>query len=323
MIIKIGVVRSIIWTVSQADAGEAANRWTAGRSAGVVCSRAGSNDHGTRRTSTPPFVNERRYRGQAMSANEQRLSFGQAAAHYDSIRPTYPMEALDWLLGGEPQTVVDLGAGTGIFSRVLAAAGHQVIAVEPDPLMRDRLVAVTPSIRTVAGSAEHIPLLDSSVDAVVAAQSYHWFDRPQAHPEIARVLRQGGRFGVIWNIRDESVPWVAAFGRAASLEDGTTGMGFWRRMPDAGPWFETWERGELRHALVYSPSQLLDLARSRSTWLAGDKDTRQRIDDGVTAVIADLPEHVEVSYVTVAYRARRSPLTPLSRHHEHARTGPY
>lgn len=242
-----------------------------------------------------------------MSANEQRLSFGKAAAHYDSIRPTYPAEALDWLLGAEPRTVVDLGAGTGIFSRVLAAAGHHVIAVEPDPLMRERLVSVSPHITTVAGSAEDIPLPDGSVDAVVAAQSYHWFDRRRAHPEVARVLCPGGVFGAIWNIRDESVPWVAAFGRAASLEDGTTGMGFWRRMPDASPWIEPWERGEFRHALSYSPSQLLDLAHSRSTWLAGDKDTRQRIDDGVSAVIADLPDPVEVSYIAVAYRAARSP----------------
>jgi SAM-dependent methyltransferase len=242
-----------------------------------------------------------------MNANEQRLSFGKAAAHYDSIRPTYPAEALEWLLGAEPRTVVDLGAGTGIFSRVLGATGHHVIAVEPDPLMRDRLVAVSPHITTVAGSAEDMPLPDGSVDAVVAAQSYHWFDRQRAHPEIARVLRPGGVFGAIWNIRDESVPWVAAFGRAASLEDGTTGMGFWRGMPDASPWFEPWERGEFRHALTYSPSQLLDLAHSRSTWLAGDKDTRRRIDDGVSAVIADLPNPVEVSYIAVAYRAARSP----------------
>src|SRR5262245_27923431 len=241
-----------------------------------------------------------------MTGNDQRLSFGKAAAQSESIRPNYPAEALDWLLGPKPRRVVDLGAGTGIFSRVLAAAGHDVIAVEPDTLMRDRHLAVSPHITAVAGSAEYIPLPDGSVDAVVAAQAYHWFDRQRAHPEIARVLRPGGTFGAIWNMRDESVPWVAAFGRAASLEDGTTGMGFWRGMPDASPWFETWERGEFRHALPYSPDQLLGLARSRSTWLAGDKDTRRRIDDGVTAIIADLPDRVEVSYITVAYRAKRS-----------------
>jgi SAM-dependent methyltransferase len=241
-----------------------------------------------------------------MSANEQRLSFGTAAAHYDSIRPTYAADAVAWLLGTEPRLVADLGAGTGTFSRMLAAAGHEVIAVEPDPLMRDRLVAVCPGVTAVAGSAEDIPLPDGAVDAVAAAQAYHWFDRRRAHREIARVLRRGGVFGPIWNIRDESVPWIAALGRAASLEDGTTGMRFWHGMPDAAPWFGSWERGEFRHALSYSPNQLLDLVHSRSTWLAGDHETRRRIDDGVTAVIAGLPDPVEVPYITIAYRAPSS-----------------
>lgn len=240
-----------------------------------------------------------------MGGPEQRLSFGTAAAHYDNIRPTYAAEAVAWLLGEEPRRVVDLGAGTGIFSRMLTTAGHEVIAVEPDPLMRDRLVAVSPGITAVAGSAEDIPLPGGSVDAVAAAQAYHWFDRQLAHPEIARVLRPRGVIGPIWNIRDESVRWLAALGRAASLEDGTTGMRFWHGMPDAGPWFGTWERGEFRHTLSYSPNQLLDLVHSRSTWLAGDEETRRRIDDGVSAVIAELPDPVEVPYITIAYRATR------------------
>jgi SAM-dependent methyltransferase len=240
-----------------------------------------------------------------MSTPEQRLSFGTAAAHYDSIRPTYPADAVRWLLGAAPRRVVDLGAGTGIFSRVLVAAGHDVIAVEPDKLMRERLVAVSPDVVAVAGSAEEIPLPDGSVDAIVAAQAYHWFDRERAHPEIARVLRPGGLFGPIWNMRDESLPWVAAFGRAASLEDGSTGTRFWDGMPDAGPWFGRWHRGEFRHSLSYGTKQLLDLVHSRSNWLAGDEGTRRRIDDGVTAAIADLPEPVEVPYITVAYRTTR------------------
>jgi SAM-dependent methyltransferase len=239
------------------------------------------------------------------STREQRLSFGTAATHYDSIRPTYAAEAVAWLFGEEPRLVVDLGAGTGIFSRMLAAAGHEVTAVEPDALMRDRLIAVSPGVTAVAGSAEGIPLPDESVDAVAAAQAYHWFDRQRAHPEIARVLRPGSVFGPLWNIRDESVSWIAALGRAASLEDGTTGMRFWHAMPDAGPWFGRWERGEFRHTLSYSPTQLLDLVHSRSTWLAGDENARRRIDDGVTAVIADLPDPVEVPYITIAYRVTR------------------
>src|SRR6266550_2633842 len=87
---------------------------------------------------------------------------------------------------------------------------HEVVPVEPDEAMRARLARSTPGVTPLAGSAERIPLPDTSVDAVVAGQSYHWFDPEPAHREIARVLRPGGVFAPVWNIRDESEPWVAA-----------------------------------------------------------------------------------------------------------------
>ena len=124
---------------------------------------------------------------------------------HDEIRPSYPPEAVRWMLGEAPVRVVDLGAGTGIFSRLVASLGHDVVAVEPDDGMRARLAESSPGVTVVAGSAEAVPLPDASVDAVVAAQAYHWFDNDEARLEIARVLRLGGVFAPIWNIRDESV----------------------------------------------------------------------------------------------------------------------
>src|SRR5436309_15901895 len=105
------------------------------------------------------------------------LSFGPAAARYDRIRPSYPTAAVRWLIGDAPVRVVDLGAGTGILTRQLVALGHDVTPVEPDPQMAALSGAVI-------GSAEKIPLPDGAVDAVVAGQAYHWFDRERAHPEI-------------------------------------------------------------------------------------------------------------------------------------------
>src|SRR6266516_2596897 len=151
----------------------------------------------------------------------RRSSFGAAADLYDRIRPSYPPEAVRWLLGDEPRRVVDLGAGTGIFSRVLASLGHEVLAIEPDEGMRAKLASTSPGVTALPGSAESIPLADESVDAVVAAQAYHWFDHDAAHAEIARVLRPGGVFGPVWNVRDESVDWVAELTRQASLDDGS------------------------------------------------------------------------------------------------------
>src|SRR2546421_7759509 len=125
------------------------------------------------------------------------LSFGPAADLYDQVRPSYPQQALVWALGEAPRKVVDLGAGTGILTRVIRALGHEVLPVEPDEAMRARLAASTPGTTPLAGRAEAIPAPDGSVDAVMAGQAYHWFDRDPAHREIARVLRPGGVFAPV------------------------------------------------------------------------------------------------------------------------------
>ena len=123
-------------------------------------------------------------------------SFGAVADLYDAVRPSYPPEAARWLLGERPCRVADLGAGTGIFTRVLVGLGHDVVAVEPDDQMRRKLGERAPGIQALAGSAESIPLADASLDGVTAAQAHHWFDEPAAFAEIARVLRPGGVYGV-------------------------------------------------------------------------------------------------------------------------------
>lgn len=235
----------------------------------------------------------------------RRLSFGAAADLYDAARPSYPHEAVRWLLGSASLRVVDLGAGTGIFSRVLARLGHEVIAVEPDPGMRRRLAERSPDVTVLDGAAERIPLPEGSVDAIVAAQSSHWFDPDAAHPEIARVLRAGGIYGPIWNSRDDSTPWVAELTRVANLADGSGSSGRRVRPDDFGPWFEPAETAEFRHSVAYTGESLLALVRSRSAYLVSDDARRRSIDAGVRALTSGLPERFELPYVTVAVRARR------------------
>lgn len=143
-----------------------------------------------------------------------RQGFSRESASYERGRPEYPDGLLGWLgdnLGAKPgRQVVDLGAGTGKFTRLLARTGADVVAVEPVDAMRERLAAASPGVRALAGSAESMPLEAQSIDAVACAQAFHWFANGRALQEIHRVLRPGGRLGLVWNVRDESVDWVAA-----------------------------------------------------------------------------------------------------------------
>jgi ubiquinone/menaquinone biosynthesis C-methylase UbiE len=139
-------------------------------------------------------------------------SFGGVAEAYERGRPTYPPEAVRWMLGERPQIVLELGAGTGKLTRVMADLGHDVHATDPDEAMLQVLEREVPGVRTAQASAEDIPMSDASVDVVIAGQAFHWFDLDTALPEIARVLRPGGRVCLVWNTRNEKIPWVRRLG---------------------------------------------------------------------------------------------------------------
>ena len=144
-------------------------------------------------------------------------SFGQVADVYNRVRPGPPDEALDWLVPPDCEVAVDLAAGTGLFTRALQARVTQVIAVEPDDRMRAVLAVRSPGVQAVAGRGEVIPVPGASADGVFVSSAWHWLDPGQAVPEIARVLRDGGRLGVIWTDRDRRVDWVAELNRVSRL----------------------------------------------------------------------------------------------------------
>lgn len=131
------------------------------------------------------------------------------AESYDRVRPGPPPEALDWLVPAGCGLAVDLAAGTGLFTRALAGRAGQVVAVEPDQRMRAVLARQSPGVRVLDGRGEDMPLPDGCADAVFVSTAWHWLDPERAVPEIARVLRPGGRLGVVWTSRDRSQDWVA------------------------------------------------------------------------------------------------------------------
>lgn len=119
---------------------------------------------------------------------ERSLSFGEQAAAYERGRPSYPPESINWLLPAGSVDVLDLGAGTGKLTVRLAERGLAVTAVDPIPEMLEVLSGSLPSVPALLGTAEEIPLPDNSVDAVLVAQAWHWFDPERAAAEVARVL---------------------------------------------------------------------------------------------------------------------------------------
>ena len=139
---------------------------------------------------------------------ERARSFGAIAEDYDRLRPGPPDEAVDWLLPAGAQVVVDVGAGTGLLTRALARRVPRVVAVEPDDRMRAVLRARSPGIEALAGRGEAIPLPDASADGVFISSAWHWMDPERALAEVTRVLRDGGRFGLIWTRRDSETGWL-------------------------------------------------------------------------------------------------------------------
>ncbi len=138
------------------------------------------------------------------------FSFGEIAQDYDRYRPGPPAEAVRWVLGDGRTAVLDLGAGTGGLTRELVGIALRVVAAEPDSRMRSVLAARSGGAAVVGAVGEHLPFATGSLDGVVASSSWHWMDPGMAGAEVARVLRPGGVFGLLWSGPDRQVPWVSA-----------------------------------------------------------------------------------------------------------------
>ena len=222
------------------------------------------------------------------------------AEAYDRARPAYPEEALSWLVGPERQTVLELGAGTGKLTSMLEGHGHKLLATDPLPAML-RVLSSHVTVPHVASSAESIPVRSRTVDVVVAAQAFHWFDPDVALAEIARVLRPGGTISLVWNTYDVGIPWVRRLKALISpAEDDTT-------MPlMSTPHFGFVEQAEFRFWQNHNAATLADLARSVSyvsTMSAADRD---EVLAGVGALYAEYGrghDGMRLPWITRCYRA--------------------
>ena len=227
---------------------------------------------------------------------------------YQRARPDYPSDAVSFLVDSlgidDDAHVLDLGAGTGIFTGQLIPYCARITAVEPTAGMREVLRQRLPTVKVLDGRDVDIPLEDASVDCVVVAQAFHWFDAPLALEEIHRVLVDGGRLGVLWNERDESVPWVAALGEAMrwpTHQPYEVGQDFTPVLA-SGP-FVNIERRQFNHLQQLDHEGLLQRVLTTSYIAVLDDDEQRSVLADVRAVVDPLPEVIELPYVTDVYRA--------------------
>jgi SAM-dependent methyltransferase len=248
--------------------------------------------------------------------DDRKLSFGAAASSYADHRPGYPREAVQWVLDlvDHPvRDVADVGAGAGALTRTLVEMAERVTAYEPDAAMLAELEARVPGARAVVSRAEELPVDDASLDAVLVAQAWHWFDHARAAAEFGRVLRPGGVVGLLWNIRDTRVPWMAA------LQDIIGGEDSMRMVAESSQdlseragteeireFLPEVERRGFPNPVPITPQGVLDLVSTYS-YVRLSPRAEQRYAE-VRELLATHPDTagrdvLEMPYVTAAYRA--------------------
>ena len=246
-----------------------------------------------------------------------QTGFDADAARYARGRPDYPAEVDGWLRDSVDlelgKTVIDLGAGTGKFTRRLLATGARIIAVEPVAAMRDRLAADLPEVETLDGNATAIPLPDASVDAIVCAQAFHWFATREALAEMHRVLKPGGILGLIWNTKDDTVPWVKSISEVTEPYEGDAPRfhsGAWRSVFPAegfGPLSE--ERFAHEHRGT-PETVIVDRVLSISFIASLPATERETVAARLRHLIATNPElavkpEIALPYTTLAFSTER------------------
>jgi SAM-dependent methyltransferase len=233
-------------------------------------------------------------------------SFDRAADIYDASRPGYPADAVSWLTDGISGPVLDLGAGTGKLTTSLVARGLTVTAVDPSPEMLRVLAGRLPGVTVVPGRAESIPVPDATQDAVLVAQAWHWVEADRAVPEVARVLRAGGRLGLVWNYRDERVDWVRLLGELIGAGDAYARED---EEPVVGPPFGPLEHHDVPWTQRLDLDGLLDLVRSRSYFITKDPDAQAAVIASVRRLHASHPALAGASTIELPYVTRCSRTT--------------
>ena len=250
-------------------------------------------------------------RGGPRLDHERRQELGQSfqdgGEHYERVRPGYPGDSAEWLIPAGARDALDVGAGTGKFTVLLLDRGLSVSAVDPSADMLDQLRILHPGVAATVGTAEATGFGDSSFDVVSVAQAWHWCDPLAASTELSRVLRPGGRLGLIWNQLDTSVPWVHRLSRIMHAGD------VYRPhfQPPLGPEFVELESHVTRWEDALTTTEIMELAKSRSYYLRSGDTTRAKVLANLDWYLHDHLGHspgagLGLPYLTLTWRAAKA-----------------
>ncbi|MGZ4737106.1 MAG: class I SAM-dependent methyltransferase [Acidimicrobiia bacterium] len=236
--------------------------------------------------------------------------FDQGAEVYEQARPSYPPDAVAWLAEhlriGAGARVVDVAAGTGKLTRLLTPFGAELVGAEPVPGMRSGFVTMCPGVPLVASTAELLPIAAASLDAITVAQAFHWFDAPAALTEFARVLRPGGRLGLVWNARDRSDDLVD---QLWAIMDRIEKRAPWRNHDEwrdsalvEHPDFTGLTEATFHHEQWLTEEQVIARFRSVSHIAVLPPVEQERAIDEIRRVLQTHPVAVEHELVAIPYR---------------------
>lgn len=241
--------------------------------------------------------------------------FSGRAQDYAAHRPSYPPAAIAAILDGlgDPSTLkaADIGAGTGIASRLLADAGVQVWAVEPNADMRAAATS-HPRVIVQAGTAEQTALQDTSVDLVTCFQAFHWFNPALCLPEFRRIVKPSGRLAVVWNDRDRTDPFTQGYSNI--VQHVSQHHPAEQRMVAEQPLFSSAAFGQAQEQR-FTYQQPLDLpgliGRAQSvSYIPQDDTAQQALLRGLTALYEQWADSTGLVYLT--YTTRVFLATPIA-----------
>jgi SAM-dependent methyltransferase len=243
-----------------------------------------------------------------VTTHDAARGFDVAADAYDRVRPDYPDDAVDLVaraLGlGPGRRLLDLGAGTGRFSRVAALRGATVVAIEPSEAMV-RLAAGVAGVLPVRAVAEALPVRRHGADGACAASAFHWFDGRRALGELHEALRRGGRLALLWNHRDDRVDWVARLSEIVNRHEGAAPRyrkGDWRAAFDhARDLFRPLEQARFRHVHALPPADVVERIASVSFIAVLPPADRREVLDEVRQLLASHPDVAGRDELPLAY----------------------